>query len=288
VRENYPEVRVIELGENRGFAAAVNAGIRASTTPYVALLNNDVEVASGWLEVLVAALDAYPEAGFAASKMLDFADRGRIDGAGDAFTWEGNAYRIGHGEEDRGQYDAPGWVFGACAGAALYRREMLDRIGLFDEWFFAYYEDADLSFRAQLAGYRCRYIPEAVVYHLGSATSRRIPERALSLQTRNRLAVVVKNYPARFLLTKLPLVVRFQARVLLQADRAGQLRIVSRALASLLAERPRLLRARRAAQRLRTIGDRDLARIIDTPPAWWHAPVRRLAARLGPRGRSKP
>jgi GT2 family glycosyltransferase len=283
VRERYPEVRLIELGENRGFAAAVNAGIQASRTGYVALLNNDAEAAPGWLEGLVAAFDACPDAGFAASKMLDYADRTRIDGAGDAFTWEGNAYRVGHGERDCGQYDAPAWVFGACAGAAIYRRQMLDVIGLFDEAFFAYYEDADLSFRAQLAGYRCRYVPEAVVYHVGSATTGRASDRTLYLQTRNRIALVLKNYPARFLVEKLPQVLRFQLEVLRRAQASGRLPTVARALQAAAADAPRALRARRETQRLRTTSDRALAAIVDAPPCWWHTPARRALAAVGRR-----
>jgi hypothetical protein len=283
VRERYPEVRLVELGENRGFAAAVNAGIQASRTEYVALLNNDAEAAPGWLAELVGALDAHAEAGFAASKMLDYADRTRIDGAGDAFTWAGNAYRIGHGERDCGQYDAPAWVFGACAGAAIYRRQMLDAIGLFDETFFAYYEDADLSFRAQLAGYRCRYVPEAVVYHVGSATTGRASDRTLYLQTRNRISLVLKNYPWRFLVEKLPLVIRFQLDVLRRAQASGRLPTVARALQAAAADAPRALRARRETQRLRTVSDRTLAAIIDAPPCWWHAPARRALAAVGRR-----
>jgi GT2 family glycosyltransferase len=283
VRERYPEVRLIELGENRGFAAAVNAGIRASRSDCVALLNNDAEAAPGWLAGLVEALDTHADAGSAASKMLDYADRTRIDGAGDAFTWVGNAYRIGHGERDLGQYDAPAWVFGACAGAAIYRRQMLDALGLFDEAFFAYYEDADLSFRAQLAGYSCRYVPEAVVYHVGSATTGRSSDRTLYLQTRNRIALVLKNYPARFLAEKLPQVLRFQLDVLRRAQASGRLPIVARALQGAAADAPRALHARRATQHLRTVSDRALAAIIDAPPRWWHAPARRALAAVGRR-----
>jgi len=153
-------------------------------------------------------------------------------------------------------------VFGACAGAAIYRRAMLERIGLFDEGFFAYYEDADLSFRAQLAGWRCRYVPEAVVYHRGSATARRIVERALYLKTRNRLAVVIKNTPATFLVMMLPLVLRFQVRLLRQAHGNEQRSILYQALASVVRDLPSLLRARRTTQRLRTISLRALTRIL--------------------------
>ena len=116
---DFPEVRVISLGENRGFSAAVNAGIRASEAEYVALLNNDTEQDAGWLAELVAAADATPQAGSFASKLLDFGDRRVLDGAGDVLRRSGLPYRLGHGEIDRGQYDRPRFVFGACAAAAL-------------------------------------------------------------------------------------------------------------------------------------------------------------------------
>src|SRR5215211_9561023 len=162
VERDFPEVRVISMRENRGFSAAVNAGIETSEATYVALLNNDTEVDPGWLEALVRAAERHPEAGLFASKLVDFYDRRVLDGAGDALRLSGLPYRLGHGERDRGQFDAPAYVFSACAAAALYRREMLDEIGLFDEDFVSYCEDGDLSFRAQLAGYRCFYVPDAV------------------------------------------------------------------------------------------------------------------------------
>src|SRR3712207_953177 len=132
---NFPEVQVIPLEDNLGFSAAVNAGIRASRAEYVALLNNDTEVDPGWLEALVEAAESHPEAGLFASKMVNFEDRRVLDGAGDVLRRSGLPYRLGHGEPDRGQYDEAAFVFGACAGAALYRRSMLDDIGLFDEDF---------------------------------------------------------------------------------------------------------------------------------------------------------
>jgi glycosyltransferase involved in cell wall biosynthesis len=121
VAERFPEVKTISLEENRGFAEAVNAGIKASATEFVALLNNDTEQDPGWLGSLVSAAERYPESGLFASKLVDFHDREVLDGAGDAMRLSGLPYRLGHGERDRGQFDKPGHVFGACAAAALYR-----------------------------------------------------------------------------------------------------------------------------------------------------------------------
>ena len=205
VAENFPEVRTVALGENKGFSGAVNAGIRVSGAEYVVLLNNDTEQDPGWLGALVDAADAHLETGFFASKLLDFHDRDTLDGAGDALRLSGLPYRLGHGEKDRGQYDEPAYVFGACAAAALYRRVLLEEIGLFDEDFFAYCEDGDLSFRAQLAGYRCLYVPGAVVYHVGSASTggKRSPT-ATRLGTRNGLWLLVKNLPSPLVPAFLP------------------------------------------------------------------------------------
>ncbi len=187
---------MVPLGENLGIAAAFNAGIEASTAEYVVLLNNDTEQDPGWLEALVRAAEDHPEAGFFASKLVDFHDRTMLDGAGDAMRLSGLPYRLGHGERDGGRFDTPCYVFGACAAAALYRRDMLDEVGLFDEDFVSYCEDGDLSFRAQLAGYRCFYVPDAVVYHMGSASTggKRSPT-ATRLGTRNSFSLLVKNLP---------------------------------------------------------------------------------------------
>jgi len=120
VKEHFPEVNVIPLGENLGITSAFNAGIEASTLEYVVLLNNDTEQDPGWLEALVRAAEDHPEAGLFASKLVDFHDRGVLDGAGDAMRLSGLPYRLGHGERDSGRFDRPGYVFGACAAAALY------------------------------------------------------------------------------------------------------------------------------------------------------------------------
>jgi GT2 family glycosyltransferase len=196
VAEDYPEVRIASLVENRGFSTAVNAGIRLSGAGLVALLNNDTEQHPRWLAALVEASEARPEAGFFASKLVSFSDRRFLDGAGDAPRLSGLPYRLGHGERDRGQFDAPAHVFGACGAAAMYRRSMLEEIGLFDEDFVSYCEDGDLSFRAQLAGYKCLYVPDSVVYHMGGAsTGGKKSATATRLGTRNSLNLLVKNLP---------------------------------------------------------------------------------------------
>jgi GT2 family glycosyltransferase len=253
VRRNFPQVRVLPLGENRGFSVAVNEGIRASRAEYVALLNNDTEVDPGWLEALVEAAESHPEAGLFASKMVDFNDRRVLDGAGDVLRRSGLPYRLGHGELDRGQYDEATFVFGACAGAALYRRSMLDDIGLFDEDFFANCEDGDLSFRAQLAGYRCLYVPGSVVYHMGSATFGKRSPTSVRLGTRNSLCLLVKNLPAPLVPSFLPFVAIGQLSRLIVTAWTSTLRAHLEGLAGALRLLPLMLRKRREIQKRRQV-----------------------------------
>ena len=263
VRGHFPEVRVVALRENWGFAAAVNAGIRASGAELVALLNNDTEQHPGWLAALVRAADAHPEAGLFASKLVDFYDRRVLDGAGDAIRLSGLPYRLGHGEPDGGRFDRPGFVFGACAAAALYRRGMLDEVGPFDEDFVSYCEDGDLSFRAQLAGYRCRYVPGSIVYHMGSASTggKRSPT-ATRLGTQNSLSLLVKNLPLPLVPHILPFFVAGQLARLLTAAAAGSLRAHLEGLAGAWRHLPLMLEKRKEIQGKRRASDAEVRGLL--------------------------
>ncbi len=257
VEKDFPEVRAMALGENRGFSGAVNAGIRASGAELVALLNNDTEQDPEWLAALVRAADAHPEAGLFASKLVDFHDHRMLDGAGDALRRSGLPYRLGHGELDGGQFDWEAFVFGACAAAALYRRELFGEIGLFDEDFFMYCEDGDVSFRAQLAGHRCLYVPDAVVYHVGSASTggKRSPT-ATRLGTQNGINLLVKNLPAPLLARWLPSVLVGQlSRVVVTSLSPGGLRAYLAGLAGAWRLFPLMLKKRREVQKRRRVSD---------------------------------
>ncbi len=265
VRREFPEVRVVPLRENRGFSAAVNAGLRSSDSEYAALLNADTEADPGWLEALLRAAERYPGAALFASKLVDFHDRRVLDGAGDALRRSGLPYRLGHGELDRGQFDKETFVFGACAAAALYRRALFEEIGAFDEDFFAYCEDGDLSFRSQLAGYRCLYVPEAVVYHVGSASTggKRSPT-ATRLGTQNGVNLLVKNLPSSLALRSLPSLVAGQlSRMLVTSFFSGGLRAHLGGLIGAGRLLPRMLEKRKAVQDSKQVSDayvRDLLR----------------------------
>ena len=273
---NFPEVRIISLRENSGFSAAVNAGIKASETEFVALLNNDTEQDPGWLSSLLQAADDNPEASFFASMLIDFHDRQVLDGAGDALRKSGLPYRLGHGEKDHGQYDEICYVFGACAAAAMYRRDMLEEIGLFDEDFFAYCEDGDLSFRAQLAGHRCLYVPSAVVYHMGSASSGgKRSEFATRLGTRNGINLLVKNLPALLVPGFVPFFVMGQLSRMLVTGISGVWRAHLSGLIEAMRLLPRMLRKRHEIQKRRQVSNSYVRQLLKSSSRAAHGSLMR-------------
>jgi GT2 family glycosyltransferase len=188
-------VRVIFMGKNTGFSAAVNAGIRASDTKYVLLLNNDVRCGRQFVGELVRAISNAPNVFSVASKMIRMHNPDRLDSAGDLYTVLGWAYNRGAGGSSSA-YSRPTEIFSACAGAAIYRRDVFDQIGMFDEMHFAYLEDIDVGYRARIRGYRNIYWPKAVVYHVGSGTSgSKYNSFKVKLSARNSIYLYYKNMP---------------------------------------------------------------------------------------------
>jgi GT2 family glycosyltransferase len=192
-----PAVRVqlVRNLDNVGFCAANNQGFAASDSEFVALLNNDAEADSGWLEELATAFVDRPDVGMAASKILVHEDPRRIDKAGHLIYLDGQNRGRGTGEIDQGQYDRVEEVLWPDGCAAMYRREMLDRIGGFDEDFFAYADDAELGLRARIAGWSCLYVPTAVVRHHRGSTLGVRSARRLVLIERNRVLLAAKLFP---------------------------------------------------------------------------------------------
>jgi GT2 family glycosyltransferase len=255
VQENFPQVAIIRFEENRGFSAAVNAGIAASRSPYICLLNNDTEVDPLWLKEIVAALDANSDVGSAASKILFFSDPKTVNSAGDEFSLFGVAYqrRLMRGDGDL--FSVPQYVFSACGAAALYRRGILEKVGLFDEVFFAYQEDVDIGFRIQLAGYRCLFVPTAIVYHKYHATSSRNSNLWFYLRERNKYFILIKNLSGKLLFLCFPLVLLQEVFSLIEAVWRGQIGAYWRARRDLWSYLPHLLRERRIIQACRVVGD---------------------------------
>ncbi len=201
VREWYRDVRVINLSKNIGFAGGNNAGIRTASGKYVALLNNDTRVDRDWLTNLLATAESGPSAiGMWASKILSYDKPDTFDNVGLLLYPDGLARGKGRLETDQGQYDQLGEALFPSGCAGLYRRDMLDQIGLFDEEFFAYADDVDLGLRGRLAGWGCVYVPTARVYHkYSSSTSAYSPLKAFLVE-RNRIWVLLKYYPVEMIL----------------------------------------------------------------------------------------
>jgi GT2 family glycosyltransferase len=196
LHEDYPEVKVIALEMNRGFAGGVNEGIKNADAELIFLLNNDTVVDKNCLSELYKAAVQYPQMSFFATKMLFKENTKVLNAAGDSFGIDGWGRNIGIRESDYGQYDQVIEVFGACAGAALYRRSFFQDVGLFDEDFFLILEDIDVDFRARWRGHRCYYIPSAVVYHVHSASIVKHSSLQIYHNARNSLYVLAKNMPA--------------------------------------------------------------------------------------------
>ena len=260
---DYPEVRVLALGENRGFAGACNAGMKATQGTYVALLNNDAEADPGWLSEVVAAFQRHPEAGLVASKMLLFERRNTFHTAGDFYRVDGIPGNRGVWQKDEGQYEHEETVFSACGGSAAYRRTMLDQVGLLDEDFFFSCEDVDLAWRAQLAGWRCVYVPRAIVYHKLSATGGGVT--ASFFDGRNFIYLLVKDYPSDLWKIHRRAILRAQlglAQEALQAWRGAAARGRLRGMLTGIAGIPRMLLKRRTVQRSRTVDRSYLERVL--------------------------
>ena len=197
IKEKYPDIELIVNPVNVGFAAGVNQGISKAIElglDYVALFNNDAVADKKWLENLVNCLGSQTEVGIATCKFISL-DKSFIDSTGDLYTIWGLPYPRGRKEAVSDSYDDLVDIFGASGGASLYRVSMLKEIGLFDKDFFAYYEDIDISFRAQLAGWKVKYVPSAIAYHQIGATSSKIKGFTTYQTTKNLPWIIVKDVP---------------------------------------------------------------------------------------------
>ncbi len=253
--EDYPQVRIVGWETNRGVAAAFNEGVRQCRGELLALLNNDMEVAPDWLAALVQALERDPKAGAAASKIL-FIDRRTINSAGDVYRRDGIPGNRGVHEIDQGQYDRTEYVFGASGGASLFRRQLFDEIGFFDERLVSYCEDVDWAWRLQLAGYRCLYVPEAVAYHWGSATGG--GELASYYCGRNFIRVLFKNLPGAVMRRHWRAILGRELSLALEALRHGREPAARARLAGQLAglrSVPEALRQRKWTMSMKRVSD---------------------------------
>ena len=207
VTANYPWVHLIELSENFGFCGAVNAGIRAAKAPYVLLLNNDTEVKEDFVEEMLAAIKRHKNAFSCGARMVQYHDRDKLDDVGNYYCALGWSFARGRGK-DIHAYETEDRIFSACAGAAIYRKKILEKIGYFDEEHFAYLEDTDIGYRARIYGYENWYAPKAIVYHVGSGTSgSRYNQFKTRYSSRNNIYLIYKNMPLLQIILNLPFLV---------------------------------------------------------------------------------
>jgi hypothetical protein len=271
VRSSFPEVRIVALDRNLGFSAGNNRGIMVARGDFIFFLNNDTEVHPDMLEELHRVIEIDPaDVGSWAVKMLRWDRRDIIDNCGCAYSAFGAGYQAGSGELND-TYLAQEWVFGASGGAGCHRRSLLDEIGMFDEDFFYNNEDVDLSFRAQLAGYRCHFVPKAIVYHLGSATGGATGDKTIYHIQRNIEWVFAKNMPDRLLWKYVPLHAIYGLAWLAYWAVHGKGRLVFRAKFDALRDWPRVKNKRRHIQSQLCVDLHDLDALIDKKRVlqWW-------------------
>ncbi|MGH7866292.1 MAG: glycosyltransferase family 2 protein [Candidatus Dormibacteraceae bacterium] len=284
LRQHWSEVRIIESGVNLGFAGGNNLGMRESNSEYMVLVNNDTAVRPGWLQALVDCAESNPEIGAVTSKLV-FMDRPHvIQNAGSLVLTDGSGGDRGFGEADTGQYDQQEEVFAGCGCGVLYRRAMLDEVGMFDDTFFAYYEDTDLSWRMRLGGWRIVYEPKAVVAHVHTGTSEEWSPFFIFHVDRNRLFMILKNASFGFVFKSFArfgfLSLAYTARAVLRRSGRGagggsssgesRARIQLRVLGSLLRHLPEMLAKRRRIRHSRRLRDAEITRWF-YPREQWNA-----------------
>lgn len=246
VRSRFPAIILVGTGKNLGFAGGTNAGIRRALGDFIFTLNNDTVADPRLLEEIVTPMLADPGVGMCGAKMI-FPD-GRINSTGICISRSGAAWDRGMGEPDHGQYDTAEEIFGPCAGAALYRRRMLDDIGLFDEDFFLFMEDADLAFRGRRAGWSCRYVPSARVVHIHGGTAGYHSDVSVYYGNRNIGWFVLKNFPDKLLFMNLPFILGRNIGVIPYFLIQGKLKTILRAKTDLVRGTKMMLKKRQALQ----------------------------------------
>jgi hypothetical protein len=245
LRQCFPQVRIIQNETNLGLCAANNRAILTTAAEFVLILNNDTELEPDCLEQLVQAIKMEPTIGMCATKMLLTDQRHMVESAGIVVDRAGIAWGLESGGRDSITAKMPAPVFGACGGAALYRRSMLLEIGLFDEDFFVYFEDADVAWRGQWAGWGCVYVPGAVAYHAHSATIKEGSPFKTRLLGRNKIWLIAKNYPWPQLLWYSPVILLYELMSLGYNFLSGRGFIALKARFEALRRLPEMLAKRR-------------------------------------------
>lgn len=263
VRAHFPWVRVVALSENRGFAGGNNAGAREASGRYVAFLNNDTAVEPGWIGALAGGIDAASGFVLTTSRVVYMHDPGVIDSAGDGLLRWGGAFKRHHGAPAHVAEQSEE-VFGVCGAACLVTKDVFDELGGFDEDFFASHEDVDLSYRARLLGYRCRYIASAVVRHHGSATLGKMSAFAVFQGQRNLEWSYLKNTPGTLMARTFAGHLLYNAAAAAHFTRLGLLGPFCRAKVAALGDARKMLRKRATIQRTRRVAAPAIEAHLDT------------------------
>lgn len=262
--QRIPGVTVRRLGANLGFAAANNRALAECDTEYVALLNPDAMPSSDWLACLLSAARSHPDVAAFGSRQVAYGMSSILDGVGDVYHFSGLVWRRGHGRVERPADRRPREIFSPCAGAALYRREAVSRVGGFDEDYFCYVEDVDLGFRLRLAGLASKYVPEALVYHVGAASSGgQHSDFTVYHGHRNLVWTFVKNMPGALFWALLPVHVALNLFSVAWFALQGQGWVVLRAKWDAFKGLPRMWRKRRLVQAGRRATLADIWRVLD-------------------------
>lgn len=256
--ESWPEVQVVALAENLGYAGGANRGLEASLGDYVCFLNDDMEMEPNWIEELVRELDVDPALGVVTSKVLFHHDPSLIYQAGYDFYTYGWCATRGVGEVDRGQYDRRLPSVGGTGAGSIWRREAIERAGCFDADYFLYCEEVDLGLRVLMAGYKGLYVPTPVAHHVAGAKTGQTPELPRRLLYRNQLITLFKDVPGGILWAAWPKALMF-AYHQYRAERGnGSPGLALGAYAEFLRTLPRTLRKRRRVRRQRLLSTPQL------------------------------
>ena len=257
-------VRIKKLEVNKGFAAANNIGVRLARGQWLALLNADAFPEPEWLERLLSAAKENPEYISFSSRQIQANSSDLLDGAGDAYHMSGLAWRNGYKFSSKTYGLQQKEVFSPCAAAALYFREEFLKVGGFDEDYFSYFEDVDLGFRLRLSGAKCLYVPEAVVHHVGSASTGKRSDFSVYYGYRNMTWTFIKDMPAPLIWIFLPLhisaVLFFAAYLTLR----GQGKIIWKAIFDAIKGLPLVIKKRRSIQKNKKIKSGELLKIMST------------------------
>jgi GT2 family glycosyltransferase len=272
IEKQFPEITVVKLDNNYGFATAINAGVKAVNTNYVAFLNNDTEIDPKWLDEIMKCAKKHPDIVSFCSKLLNFDDRKKIDGVGIRINEVGQARSIGWEEKDTGQYDFEMEIFGATGGAALFKRDVFIKVGMFDEHYFMYSEEVDWAFRAQFLGYKSLYCPKAIVYHKHKASSSKRKQMLEYWQFTNMFMTIIKDFPKSILFKKWRLlkIVLVYFNTIWYQWRSGYLWQPFAVTFTLIKNMPYLLKERSRIQKKRIVSDKYIEQFLfPKPVTFW-------------------